>query len=409
MKGLIVAILPIMLMFAPLVSGSQCGECHSAEGTSPSGNYRFAEPALIVKADGIVRPGEDISIAAVLKAREDYDLLGSNATLEWKHSSELHGSIEADGTYDGRDLMLSFEMEGMAEGILDYDLRISYDVEYEHSTTARNDRASYTRIEKGTILIDDIALRVVPGTIVLEKVGQVLNVTLEAVQDAYDVRIETDLELSAYISVGAVPARFYPGDRIVLPVTLLHSSDLSGHINISWYSNGSIVSFPLRVVITSAESRSRAPDLYHELGKYTGIASLVLLLVGYFTGGTGPSKRYANRLFGNASRRIRFHCQLSYQVLVLSIFHLAVLIYGPFSRADQVLVWQNVLGMVALGIMIVIAVNGILQKRLIRMIGYANWRRIHAWGSYLATSLVIIHALMMGSHFRWVREVIGAV
>jgi predicted ferric reductase len=177
-------------------------------------------------------------------------------------------------------------------------------------------------------------------------------------------------------------------------------------VTVGWYSNGAYMTYPINVTLLPADP-PEAVDLYHELGKYLGIAAMALLLIGYFTGGTGFFKKLANRLFGNAAKRTKFHCAMSYELMALSLFHFGVLFYGPFSQVSQILVWQTVLGILAMGIMFVIALNGILQKALIKKIGYQNWRRVHAWGSYLATSLVIIHALTIGTHFLWFRELTG--
>ena len=116
-------------------------------------------------------------------------------------------------------------------------------------------------------------------------------------------------------------------------------------------------------------------------------------------------KKWSNRLFKTAKRRIAFHCALSYEVLILSVFHLATLAYGPYR--ELIWIWEVILGELALVIMVLISINGIFQKRIIRWWGYENWRRIHAWGTYLATFLLVIHMVFNGSHFAWLRELMG--
>jgi hypothetical protein len=231
-------------------------------------------------------------------------------------------------------------------------------------------------------------------------------VNVSVTEDAYDVQVDADPSLSPYLDVEPLPKRLSAGETVQFSVMLLHRGAVEGNLTVSWYANGSLVSYPIHVTLIPEEEKV-GRDIYHELGKYIGIASLALLLIGYFTGGTGFLKKAGNRFFGNAARRTKFHCAMSYELLVLAMFHFAVLFYGPFSRLDQILLWQTVLGIIAMAIMIVIAVNGINQKRFIKAMGFANWKRIHAWGTYIATMLVVIHALTIGSEFLWFRDIFG--
>jgi hypothetical protein len=388
----------ISLLSAPVL-GAECEDCHTIDGAS--GGYVFERPTIVLAVNAVVPPGMDFPFEVIVRGGTDLLVEDMNATLTLSPpSGDL--VMEASGSA-GR---ARFDVPAQDEGAVPYSVSLTYGVFKEHATAGAADRATYREVLRGEIAVRYLTLTIDRGFLVLDSVGQASVINATADENAYDVRVDADPSIAAYVEVDGLPDRITAGESASFNVTLLHRGSAQGNITVSWYSNGSISSFPIRVSLVP-ESASSGTDAYHELGKYLGIASLALLLIGYFTGGTGASKRWANALFGNAGRRTRFHCAMSYQLLSLAIFHFAVLFYGPFSRLDQILVWQTVLGIVAMLIMIVIAVNGILQKRIVKLMGFANWKRIHAWGSYVATSLVIVHALTMGTHFLWFRDLFG--
>jgi hypothetical protein len=196
------------------------------------------------------------------------------------------------------------------------------------------------------------------------------------------------------------------GDSTTITVTLLNETDISSEIEISWIELSGMKEIPITIDIVRLESSDTGEDPLLTIGQATGISAFVFLVIGYFTGGTGFLKKHANKLFRHARRRVRFHCALSYLVMVLSFYHLATLWYGPY-REVIFNSWEIVLGEAAMIIMIIISLNGIFQRRMVKMMGFQNWRRIHSWGSYISTSLVVIHLLTYGSHFLWFRVMIG--
>ncbi|MDG6225158.1 MAG: cytochrome b/b6 domain-containing protein [Candidatus Thermoplasmatota archaeon] len=399
----------VVLVFAfQNVSAATCEDCHSASDPRPSGGFVFSEPLIRASYDSVVIPKEDFDLVIWIVPTGDYSIIRSNATLIISHPLEPRSEFRADGSMGSDRMAVRFRVQGLDVGIAGFWAHISYTVRGVHTTPGSIDTSEYAYELTGAIIIDEMALRVSPGSLLLEDTDRTSVITLEAMDDAYDVRVELDPHLRAYIRLEEPDDTLITGAFVSVPVRLLFRGDVSGNITVSWYSNGSMYALSIPVSILPEKTSEAGSDLYHEIGKYTGIASMLLLIIGYFTGGTGLSRKMADKLFGGASKRIKFHCAMSYEVLLLALFHLAVLFYGPFRGFDRIVSWQSSLGVLAMILMFVIALNGIFQGPLVRSIGGANWRRIHSWGSYLATCLVVLHALMIGSHFYWFRDIIGA-
>jgi hypothetical protein len=384
---------------SPSALAAECEECHTGNGSS--GGYVFERPTIVAAVDPVIPPVQGFPFGVILRPGAGYDITAMNATLVLSPPS---GPIVKEGA--GTDGTVSFEIPGMMEGYVPYNISVTYSVYNGHATAGAFDRVTYREYKTGVLSIREMACRIDCGFLILDSLGTEMIVNVTATEDAYDLRVEADRSLAPYLDVESLPKRLSAGQTAQFSIKLLHRGGVEGNLTVSWYANGSLTSYPIHVTLVPEEEKA-GRDLYHELGKYFGIASLALLLIGYFTGGTGFLKRSGNRLFRNAARRTKFHCAMSYELLVLSLFHFAVLFYGPFSRLDQILIWQTVLGIIAMGLMIVIAVNGINQKRFVKAMGFANWKRIHAWGTYIATMLVVIHALTIGSEFLWFRDMFG--
>ena len=389
------------------VSGSSCEDCHSASDPRPSGGFVFSDPVIGASYDSVVPPNEDFALTIWIIPTGEYSIIEANATLVISPPLEPYVVLEKDGKHESDRMAVRFDVQGLGTGIADFRAYICYTVHGAHKTPGSIDRSEYTYEMAGAIIIDELALRVSPGSLLLEDTDRTSMITLEAMDDAYDVRVDIDLHLRAYVYLESPDDTLRTGAFLSIPVRLLYKGDVSGNITVSWYSNGSMHALSIPISVLPERSSDAGWDLYHEIGKYTGIASMLLLIIGYFTGGTGFLRKMVDRLFGGASKRIQFHCAMSYEVLLLALFHLAVLFYGPFRGFDRIVSWQSSLGVLAMLLMFVIALNGILQRPLVNSIGGANWRRIHTWGSYLATCLVVLHALMIGSHFYWLRSIIG--
>ncbi|MGA1820927.1 MAG: hypothetical protein ACMUIG_00210 [Thermoplasmatota archaeon] len=405
-------ILPMLFLLSPLLlviatgsgSAEDCEECHSSSSSYPSGGYVYVPPPIYVVYDSSYAPGSNFQLRLFVSPQSDYDIRDVKGRLSLESGNVIAAGGEPRSSVDGGGrTVLTWEMEALYEGSAPFTITCDYTVHYRHTTGNSFDNAEYRKILTGNLIIADVAVQASPGTVGLSETGESAIVNITARANITELDADPDGSIADLIDITALPSYLSEGDTVSMTVTLRTKESAEGNITLSWREGPEGKSLKIRVSIIPIKDQDRGIDWYHEFGKYTGILSLVLLLTGYFTGGTGPLKGYSNRLFKTAVKRIKFHCALSYEILALSVFHLAVLVWGPFRQ--QVWIWENSLGFIALGLMIIISLNGIFQKKMVKSIGYQNWKRIHAWGTYTATVLVIIHAVSIGTHFAWLRAI----
>ena len=402
MTGMLVLLLP-----SGSVLASTCEECHSSSGGNPSGGYSFSPPSPLLVHDLAMPPGSTMRVTLWIDHPSDYSIRDLHAELSVDspclvlNSSSVGGDVtDADGR-EGAE----WELLAISEGTASMSVDIGYEVFFRHSGSGSQDTAYYTTSVTSSVTVADLDLVVTPSMVKLQALDQVVEVELRARKDVRGIAVQPSRSLTGIVSMKPPASELSMGETTTISIRSRNLTDTEGYIFIHWEEEDGPKELKVRVVVEERSGTARTTDWLHEIGKYTGIAAFVLLAIGYFIGGTGILKKWANRMFSSAPRRIAFHCGLSYEVLILAVFHLTVLYYGPYR--DLIWTWEAVLGELAMVIMIVIAVNGILQKRTIRWLGYQNWRRVHAWGSYLATSLVFIHMIMGGTHFQWLRELVG--
>ncbi|MCU0799040.1 MAG: hypothetical protein MUC62_05155 [Candidatus Thermoplasmatota archaeon] len=381
-------------------AGDVCEDCHSSSGSS--GGYDFEPPLVVLSQPAVCGPGEKVMIRLYMISTSVYEVRSMKAEL-----------ISGGGT---ERIQGKPGMDPEGQGCIEWELtsgtgpaqRFTADCEcicyYRHGSPGNKDTGLHTTTVRTDLPVADSNMRIDRDLVFVPEAGS--SVTLRALGPISGISLDISPSLLGKVDVSLDGKELSSGETIYIALSPMSRDALDGHINVSWTESGARRHAYIRV-LKVLPTPADGIDLYHEIGKYTGIAAFIILVVGYFTGGTGPLKRWGNKMFKTAPRRIKFHCALSYEVMILVIFHMLVLWYGPYR--ELIWLWEVVLGEVALLIMLVIALNGILQKRLIPLMGYQNWRRVHAWGTYLATGLVVVHMLTNGTHFLWFRQLIGMV
>jgi len=128
------------------------------------------------------------------------------------------------------------------------------------------------------------------------------------------------------------------------------------------------------------------------MGKVLGFLSFFLLLICAVLGlRAKPVKRLMKKLGISSSEKISLHCWLSFVLLITSILHGVIHMVRKstlfLDRGDVLL------GDVSAVFMAIVAVNGLVQRELIRRFGYRNWWFIHVGASVGAVVTGIIHVL----------------
>ncbi len=160
-------------------------------------------------------------------------------------------------------------------------------------------------------------------------------------------------------------------------------------------------------------SGSGLRGLYWWLGRIIGFVSLGLLIFSILIGTPfSEIKHWLNKKLGG-KKRVRLHCWISYLILATTLIHAVFLMTRKYSEYAYIIIFSNtttypgpgiILGDISLILMFVVAVNGIYQRRLMQWMGYKKWKYIHLYGSVLALVLAIIHMLLIGSSFTFLKS-----
>jgi hypothetical protein len=400
-----------LFLFIVLLSGSakgaSCESCHSPSSSRPSGGWVYHPPVISIISDPFYFPDTEFTVKLVITDASDYEVRSISAEISLSNDgltliSEAAGET---GTNNKGEPFVEWTLRTGTEGKTDIIVDLEYVVYYKHRIAGNADTATYFERITDTIITADLDLRVSPGTIFFEEEGAIQELVLTASKPISSIRIEPPAVLLNVLDIQMEKDELSAGENITVRIRLDNMTEIISDLSISWIEEGGQRSTTVEIVITDPGSSESNIDIFWEVGKYTGIAAFILILIGYFTGGASILKKPANRFFGSAKRRVDFHCALSFLTLILVLIHFIVLWYGPFR--ELILRWEVVLGEVALLIMIIVSLNGIFQRRLVKWMGFQNWKRIHAWGSGVIKVLVIVHMLLYGSHFLWFRNIIG--
>jgi hypothetical protein len=253
--------------------------------------------------------------------------------------------------------------------------------------------------------VRNLSLGISPGHIALSTFGENETIILRAFDNISDIKLSIPDQLANHVDIRLSNNTIMEGDKASIKLTLLNETDIDSKFLITWNESSGEKSVSVVITIRKLDSVI-GNNNFLITGQVTGIIAFIFLIIGYFTGGAGFLKKYANNLFKRPKRRIRCHCFLSYLMILFAFIHIVSLGYGPYQ---QVIFknWEIVLGELAIIIIIIVALNGMFQKKIVKWLGYDNWRRIHSWGSYISTSLILIHLLTYGTHFLWFRQLIG--
>ena len=395
-------ILLLAISISGNVYGASCESCHSS--SIPSGGWIYHPPVITLLHDPFYLPGADVTIRLIVTPASDYSISSLSGEL-----GTIYGSLTSTGSgtsgvdpQGNRYIDWTFTAGDVGESIVIVD--VDYTVYYKHKTPGTMDSASYYDRIETTVQVADLDLSISPGTLIFEKEGEEKKVELTANSDVTGIEVILHGSLVGLVTFSLPVVELSQDGSATITVTVLNRTNIKSFMTIRWLEGDVQREIEIEIVITDP-GESGGSDLLWEVGKYTGISAAVLVLVGFFTGGTSKLKAIANKVFGSAKRRVDFHCALSFVTLILVAIHFATLFYGPFR--NLIFQWEVILGEVAMLIMVIISLNGIFQKKFIKLLGFQNWRRVHAWGSYLITVLVSIHMLLYGSHFVWFRELIG--
>jgi hypothetical protein len=412
---LLITITILTLIFiSPLIYGSsteKCEECHTSP--RPSGNYIFSHPAIILTTPTRVSPGQTFNLTVDIDHDGNYELQDISGIITVEPSNVISINedneqyIEQVGSTKKNIIMDWGLTAGQVQRSVIVNFTITYTVYYLHRDDPNN-YYTYTRSRFQSIDIKPLPLEPSTWNIVLEP-GKTSTIILEltAKKEVNDVTIEPSPEISDWVIVTSKETNRDEGFSKILTrqtreVELTFSvpekvNVKDPYVQIGWEidSEPDQIKIPITIKEHSAQDVG-SNDWLSIGGRITGLLSTTLLAVSLLIGGIGKhQKRFWNRIFKSAKRRVDLHCALSYEILALSIFHGIILWAGPYYNT----IWSNyiVLGILSAVVMAIVSINGIFQKQFIKIIGYKSWRYIHLYGSIIALTLCLMHGLAIGT------------
>jgi hypothetical protein len=148
----------------------------------------------------------------------------------------------------------------------------------------------------------------------------------------------------------------------------------------------------------SDDERSSFNVLLYE--RVLGLLSALILIISIgFSGLLKPVSSRLEKLVGGASQRTKWHCRVSQVLLLLALIHGMLLAVSPHSATLRGLL----LGTPAFIIMGFLGYIGWKQNILRPQWGNKMWKKVHLIFTILLIILVILHALLDGSDFAWLR------
>ncbi len=137
-----------------------------------------------------------------------------------------------------------------------------------------------------------------------------------------------------------------------------------------------------------------------DIERVTGILSLFVLLVSIALSGLfKPVRTKIEDLLGGAGKRVKWHCRISFVLILLSFVHGIMLPFSPHASTLRGLA----LGSFAFIVLCALGFNGLYQKSLIHRWSAKNWSRAHLVLTILVVIIVIVHAALDGTDFAWLR------
>lgn len=136
------------------------------------------------------------------------------------------------------------------------------------------------------------------------------------------------------------------------------------------------------------------------LERVTGLLSALLLILSIgLCGYIRPINSRVEKILSGKASRVKWHCRGSLLLLLLSFMHGILLPFSPHASSLRGLIP----GTIAFIFLSMLGYVGWQQKTLIQRWGLEKWRRIHLVLTLIVIFIVVVHAIMDGSDFSWLR------
>jgi len=217
-----------------------------------------------------------------------------------------------------------------------------------------------------------------------------------------EVRLYTELTFpDANDSLLVPPFDLEEGDWLFMKLVLFSADKgADGSLKISW-TNFSGVGQSINLTI----SIIKEPDVAGNTINWFSVSGQVsgILLLGFFIASVtlGGFPNHAKAFFRSrgltSKKRVDLHCNVSYFIIALTLFHMLVLLAGPWRDSMFGQGINN--GYVGLSLFVLLGFHGRYQRNLIKKWGFKNWIWGHRFLTLGILLIGLIHAYRIGTHF----------
>lgn len=398
----VVAITVLSALSPPAAAdGQPCSACHA--GTNPSGGYLLRMPTLSASFPSVVPPSTGfnytlkVSHPGKFTARQPVAAASVEGAGHPVAGESLSRALSSMGESGGTETVTWSLSTGNASGTLFVNSTLKFTARYRHSNSRDNDVNPFTLRVYSTISVRPVALYATATDITLLAVaGQVVMFEMVSYSDIRNITLTASANLHDAITMTPHNVSWLPpGQKHTVQLYAVAGAAIvdNGRIDIMWENRTGARDAAFVVVRTEGRATGPMPENpIRWTGRATGLLSLGLLVTSVVLG-------YVRR---GGKRRVRVHCAVSWFILGLSAYHGILLVLGPYNR-----VWLGnwlLLGYGAAVSMGVSSVNGLLQRRMTKRIGHKAWMWLHRISLLTAIVLVVIHAILIGTDFKPVRQ-----
>ncbi len=151
------------------------------------------------------------------------------------------------------------------------------------------------------------------------------------------------------------------------------------------------------LVYSRPSEKITVPMTLWVMGRILGFLTVALFLASFATGGSIQKvKRWID---GKIKDRVRWHCVISFTVMISAVLHLIVLYLGYYSNTYKGIFT----GGIPLVMMIIVGITGYKRSAFVSRIGERNWRRIHFWLSIAVILFLLFHMITEGTDLSFIR------
>jgi hypothetical protein len=423
----IVIILVLSMGFFLLISSVEKGEEECEEGDE--GHEGFEAFTLTIDAPSEVPDNYEFDYKVIVRDEWKHEVLGLEAMLylsESPHLEFISGTTEPYHTEESSSVSFSSSSESFTFPVEENATIATVKVDGDEGLLGRNNIDLNVYNPSGDITYMVIGAGTNPElTLGAEDLSDggygdwraevVYIIGTPSISFSITTDVQYDLKQSKLTGPDLGPGDEYTfswslrsvskGDNKVLVVvsgTAHHDHEDPSHPDSELYTYDSSSELEVgdRFVYAPPEREWEQAISVIDIERATGILSAVVLLVSVVLSGLyRPMRIRIEGMLGGAGKRIRWHCRISFFLILLSFVHGILLPFSPHAFTLRGLA----LGSSAFVILGALGFVGLYQKSLIERWGAKNWGKVHLVLTILAVIIVIVHAVLDGTDFAWLR------